>query len=125
DIQGPGANALTVDAGNTSRIFYASYLPAAETFSVSGLTLTGGNSVNGTALSSSYAQGGAIYAFDANLALSSVVITGSSSPSGHSGGGISANNSVSILSSTISGNNSGGFGGGATLGSGKLTIRNS
>lgn len=126
EIVGPGANALTVDASGTpgDRVFYASYFPMGETFSVSGLTLTGGSS-DGTFRSSSYDSGGAIYAFDADLSLSKVVVSGNSTTGTGSGGGVSANQNITVDSSTISGNNSAGGEGGINTGGDRVTITNS
>jgi hypothetical protein len=126
EIVGPGANALTVNASGSpgDRIFYASYFPTGQTFRVSGLTLTGGSS-DGTYRNSSYDSGGGIYCFDADLVLSNMVISGNSTTGSGNGGGLRANQNVTIDSSTISGNTAADFAGGVDTSGHTVTIRHS
>jgi hypothetical protein len=96
-ITGSGASVLTIDAAGSGRVFTDS----APSFSLSGLTLTGG-AVSG--------YGGAIKltAGNENLTITNSVITGNSSSSG---GGAIYNlfgGTVTITGSTISNNISGG-----------------
>jgi hypothetical protein len=126
EIVGPGAGALTINASGSpgDRIFYASYFPTGDVFRVSGLTLTGGTS-DGTFRNIDYDSGGAIYCFDADLALSKMVISGNATTGGGDGGGVRANQNVTIDSSTISGNNSADFAGGVATAGDTVVISNS
>jgi hypothetical protein len=86
-ITGPGANAITINAGNARRIFMVS----ANGTTLSGLTLTSGASD----------QGGAILN-TGNLTLNAVAIT--SSAATDSGGGVYNTGTLTVTSSTFSGN---------------------
>lgn len=103
-INGTGADRLTIDGGaGTNRIFYSN----AATFTLSGVTLTGGNG-RGTTPSNDGA-GGAILAEGAAgvLALTNVHITGNTATVGPmSGGGLALMaGTVNISGSTFSANN--------------------
>jgi hypothetical protein len=65
-VDGPGANALTISGGDGQRIFDIDMTYEAESFSVSGLTLTQGNADDG----------GAIYNLDATLIVYDCTLTG-------------------------------------------------
>lgn len=67
DIQGPGASVLTVDGGDSTRIFYLYALGVTTDISISGLTISNG-----------LGSGGAIFNFGEHLTLDSVVVTGNS-----------------------------------------------
>ncbi|MGH2953981.1 MAG: choice-of-anchor Q domain-containing protein [Solirubrobacterales bacterium] len=120
EIHGPRADQVTVDANGLDRVFYASAFEAAgESVSISGLTLTGGDTAG---------RGGAVYAGPAggeapDLTVSGLVIAGNHSQSG--GGGIWARGgSMTIHASTLAANDAGDVGGGASLydTSGPVTI---
>ena len=127
-ITGPGADLLTIDAGDGTDgqfgtgdgfgilLIDSGILPAnLIDVTLSGLTLTGGDL-------SGNAAGGAIFSYG-NLGLDSVVISGNSA--GGAGGGIFGSNfsEVSVTNSTISGNSAGDDGGGIFGGS--VTVTNS
>ena len=107
-ITGPGSALLTVSGNNAVRIFD---VRASETVTISGMTMTQGNSLTGT----SPGNGGAIYSNAATLTLDAVVISGNSSTS--EGGGIyfTANRNLTITNSTITNNTGGSFGGGLRI----------
>ena len=104
-IVGPGLSNLTIDAGNSSRIFRVNDSDATNQIEVtlSGMTLTNGSSAN---------SGGAIYSKE-NLSVLYSKVTGNTAT--NSGGGIyaSADAQTSIVSSEVSGNQAGDSGGGA------------
>jgi Ca2+-binding RTX toxin-like protein len=107
EILGPGPDKLTINANNSSRIFYV--YPASQNapVTISGLKLTGGRTSD---------TSGAILSKYASLTVANAVIsgnntTGTGGPGG--GGGIdSLGGSLTVRSSTISGNTSGRDGGG-------------
>ena len=121
-ITGPGANLLTVDANQTSRVFNIS---TGKTAVISGLTIANGKV-------SASASGGGIY-IDAGgtLTLTDSTLSGNSSSGGSTsgGGGIANLGTLTITNSTLSGNSASGgsFGnsGGGIQNSGTLTITNS
>ena len=49
DLQGPGASVLAISGNNSSRIFYVS-----ANATISGLTISGGNSINGGGIFNAY-----------------------------------------------------------------------
>lgn len=71
-ISGPGANQVTVDGNGVGRVFNANFGNAvpAKPVTISGLTLTGGNVVG--------LNGGAVYAYGADLTLEDMVVTANS-----------------------------------------------
>jgi hypothetical protein len=114
EIEGPGANSLTVTGGGVSRIFYINNARV----TISGMTLSGGNGL-GTGGSETFRNGGAVYVnggtakfkqvnVTANNAVSSLELGGS-----FGGGGIYFNygGGHEILNSNISGNQA-NYGGG-------------
>ncbi len=108
-ISGPGANQVTVDGNGVGRVFNANFGNAvpAKPVTISGLTLTGGNVVG--------LNGGAVYAYGADLTLEDMVVTANSA--GISGGGVFAGyGQVVIRDSTLSGNDAGVIGGAITVG---------
>ena len=125
-ITGPGADLLTIDAGDGTDgqfgtgdgfgilLIDSGTLPVSLIdVTLSGLTLTGGDL-------SGNADGGAIFSYG-NLGLDSVVISGNSV--GGDGGGIFVSNfsGVSVTNSTILGNSAGDDGGGIFGGSATVT----
>lgn len=141
-INGTGANRLTIDGGaGTNRIFYSN----AATFTLSGVTLTGGGSasanfsgnggaifVNGgtTTISGVYfnantaANGGGIYfLIGTNHRVENSTFSGNAA--GSNGGGIFVSSaSLTVVNTTLTGNTAGSFGGGIiATGSGTLTLR--
>ena len=104
-ITGTGANLLTVSGNNASRIFTVPEdltIPQTPIFpivSMSGMTLTQGNSLTGVAPG----LGGAIYN-KGTLTITNLVVTGNSSTGG--GGGIfsAASTTLNVINSTISNN---------------------
>ena len=95
-IDGPGANLLTIDGNNASRIFDVDDGNSATAIlvAISGLTLTRGN--EGTANG-----GGAIFNAE-DLTLTNSTLSGNSTSI--SGGGILNSGTMAIVASTISGN---------------------
>ncbi|MEZ6091000.1 MAG: DUF11 domain-containing protein [Pirellulaceae bacterium] len=148
-IEGPGANVLTIDAQNNSRIFDVS--DGAGTLinvSISGLTMARGFADDGNPQQFSDGDvGGAIKSRE-NLTITDSVIRDSNATSGGgisidggsttllrstisgnqatlSGGGIGIYSDANILNSTISGNSAGVNGGGVNRSRGSATIANS
>ncbi len=91
EIVGPGANTLTVSGNDASRI-----LDATADLTVSGLTLSGGNS------GANY--GGAIRSTSGNLTIQNSTISGNTT-SGTGGGIYKKNGTLDVERSTLSGNN--------------------
>ena len=106
DINGPGADQLTIDANQQSRIFSIDDGNSNNLIdvSISGLTLTGG-AADGPAAFSPAAQGGAISTLE-NLEVDGLFVTGNRALSLGGGirsaGGVNAN--LTVLNSTISNN---------------------
>ena len=99
-IEGPGADQLTVrrDTGGLYSIFQ---LDSFNTASISGITITNGNSDRG---------GGGIQTFGGDLTVAGSTISGNSSEV--DGGGILTRGTLTVINSTISGNSSEVDGGG-------------
>ncbi|MBN2023349.1 MAG: right-handed parallel beta-helix repeat-containing protein, partial [Pirellulales bacterium] len=90
EIQGPGAELLTIDANELSRVFYVGFFAEVT---LSGMTITGGSAT----------YGGGVYALEGTLMIVDSAITGNEASGG--GGGISAESSdVGVVNSTISHN---------------------
>jgi hypothetical protein len=143
-IQGPGADLLTINAfdptpatnnGDGSRVLYIN-APGLASVSISGLTLTGGDTTGGAAIfnsenltltastiSGNAAQfgGGGIYSGSGtSLTIASSTITGNVASLG---GGISASGAtLSITSSTFSGNTAASYGGGIFAQASSVTL---
>jgi len=122
-ISGPGAGQLTVDANGVSNVL-AIVLGANAPVTISGLTMTGGDS-------GSIKYGGGIYSDNATLTLKDMVVSGNQTGD-RGGGGVGViGGSLTMENSTVSGNTangSGSFGGGVYLQSGsgaEATIRSS
>jgi uncharacterized repeat protein (TIGR01451 family) len=134
-INGPGTSSLTIDAGNTSGIFYAASSPPYNTtpvaLTVNQLTLTNAHShdvpairlVNGTLaadhvnITGSYSyQAGAVQTSGASVALTNVTISGCSSVDG--GGAVYVVGGSLALTAV---NISGGY---AYYGAGAIRARN-
>ncbi len=102
-INGPGANRLTIDAQQQSRIF--SITATSGSYEISGLTLTGGKTTgNGGALRS-VTSGSLIIN---NCVVENSQVTGS----GADGGGISAGGTLTLIDTVINNNKASGSGGG-------------
>ena len=92
-ISGPGAGQITVSGNNASGIFYVEPTNSGDPVSISGLTISGGNSGFGGGISATYAA----------LTVSDSVISGNNSSS--EGGGIAVDGgSLTVIGSTVSGN---------------------
>lgn len=119
DVQGPGAAALAVSGGNSSRAFYLYQGAAVLDVTISGLTIENGSTAG---------QGAGILDQGENLTLDGVVVSGNQA--GGDGGGLAfLGQNAAVLSverSTFAGNVAGGEGGGlfASLAAG-LTLRDS
>ena len=87
DLQGPGSGVVTVSGNNASRVFSVS-----ANATISGLTITGGNSD----------YGGGIYNAYGTLTVGNSTLTGNSAISG--GGIYNAYGMLTVDSSTLSGN---------------------
>jgi hypothetical protein len=106
-INGPGANVLTIDGGlGTNRIFLIN--SNGTTVTINGLSLTGGN---GNGNPSGY--GGAIAVSQGTLILDSVYIYGNAAPGGGQGGGlyVETGSDAIIRNSTFYNNSSQSCGG--------------
>src|ERR1035437_4104604 len=91
-IQGPGANLLTIDGGNATRIFFI----ADGTVRISGVTLANGRAKGGDGGAATGGAGGgggaagfggAIFLNRGSLTLNGVVLSGNRSSGGNGGGG--------------------------------------
>lgn len=104
DIQGPGADVLSVDGDNASQIFDIDGDAMAGVrmpVTISGLTLTGGNTGS---------SGGAIYGEFTNFTLRDSLVTGNEAGTG---GGVYLDSAVvAVIGSEISSNRSANGGGG-------------
>ncbi|MFN8150213.1 MAG: right-handed parallel beta-helix repeat-containing protein [Solirubrobacterales bacterium] len=103
EIQGPGADQLTISGNNASRIVFTNSYPAGVPLLISGLTLTGGNAL----------EGGAVMNEDQHLTIRDSVLTGNAASS--KGGAVWSdgfNSSLTIEGTEISGNTAGIDGGG-------------
>ena len=149
-IDGPGAEDLTIDAQQNSRIFHIT--PASGPVTLTGLELTGGDvgflgggailsetnalltiqssTISGNSATGGFNYGGGISADGAVTVTDSTISGNSVSGELSTGGGISADGDVTITNSTISGNSAtssagGGYGGGIFANSGDVTITTS
>ena len=112
-IIGLGANQLTIDGGNTYRVFNVA---SGVTAAISGLTIAHGNAAN-------YNSGGGIYNYG-TLTLTADALTGNNATIG--GGGVANYGTLSVNASTFSGNTAYYEGGGiCNFSSGTLTATNS
>jgi len=109
-ITGPSAG-VTVNAGGASRVFQ---VDANVTASISGLTITGGNSPT---------NGGGVYN-SGSLALTNCTVSGNSANG--DGGGVGNVGTAALTNCTVSGNTIGVFwgSGGGLLNNGSLTLTN-
>jgi hypothetical protein len=127
EIQGPGAEALTIDADGESGIFEFGTRNSSRgrPVTVSGLTLTGGHAqryvepytYEGHDYEGRWEQleGGAIFARVSSLTLTDLVVTDSQ---GSQGGGVAADGGdVTVTDSRFTGNAASGVGGGLMVGS--------
>jgi hypothetical protein len=142
DIEGPGANQLTVSGNNASRVFD---INAGTTVTIAGLTITNGLA-DGNSPGSTSAGGGILNA--GNLMLASDVLSNNQAvgdaikvalgnrPGGAVGGGLANLGTLTIAGSTFTGNQVLGFdgrsatsagnaSGGAILNSGSASIADS
>ncbi len=118
-IAGPGADQLTVDGSQKSRVFYVTGESTEAT--LNGLTITGGQTTDSGSNSAHY--GGGIYNYSATLTVSESTISGNSA---HYGGGIhSRYGTLKVTESTISGNSAQENGGGIYNNSGTLAVTQS
>lgn len=102
-LTGPGATSLSVSGNNASRVFNTYNGTSVLDVTISGLTITGGNAVEGAGIRNN----------DENLTLDSVVISGNAAAG--DGGGLWAdgfNMNLTVRNSIISGNTAGDDGGG-------------
>lgn len=113
-IKCPGANLLTIDANQLSRIFQVS---SSVTVNIDGVKLTGGK------LTSLFAAGGGI-SNAGTLTLTNSILSGCTAVAG--GGGIINGGNLTVLNSTISDNRAlYYYAGGGLRNSGTVTISNS
>jgi hypothetical protein len=113
-ITGPAAG-VTVNGGGASRVFQVDGLVKA---SISGLTITGGNSA------SSIFGGAGLYCNGGTATLTNCTISGNSVGSYYGGGGVSNNSgTLALTNCTVSGN-AAGFGGGVLNYNGSLALTN-
>ena len=112
DIQGLGADQLTLDGDGNSRV--VSVRPG-TTALVSGLTIRGGKACDD--------GGGGIYNDHGTLTLSAVLVTANSADT-HGGGILNWAGVLTLFDSTVAGNEAGRSGGGIRNSGGSLTIAN-
>lgn len=103
-VQGPGADRLTIDGGNASRVLYA-YTPVGRSrdVTISGLAITGGAATLGAGIAN----------FDTRMTLEDVDVSGNAATG--DGGGVWSdgfNGFLRVRDSRISGNTAGSDGGG-------------
>ncbi|TWT29357.1 hypothetical protein KOR42_55300 [Thalassoglobus neptunius] len=116
-INGRGADLLTIDGNNSSRVFFAN---SAGDVTISGVTITGGNATN---------SGGGILNQAGTLTVRDSVVTGN--VAGNDGGGLYSQLSGtlhvenSVIQNNNAGSGSGNVGGGIGASSGTLTISDS
>lgn len=111
-ITGPGADLLSVSGENASRVLY---IEPGSVVSITGLTITKGESD----------QGGGIFSASASLFLSSVVVSDCRADSDLSGGGggiYNQNGTLTVHDSTVSGNSATTSGGGIRNHAGWLMV---
>jgi len=126
-ITGPGASALTLNAGGLSRHLNAFNPMAPVNLTVSGLTFTNGlGAANGGATGSSISTTSDM-AGGATLTIRNCVLTGNTDPnfSGNSGGAVRATNANLIIEDSQLSNNTAVYGGPAIYvsGGGRAIIR--
>ena len=121
DIQGPGANALTISGADESRVF--AILTGSGAVKISGLTVTNGDGSPDAGGADAQGEGGAILT-EAGLTLVDSVVTGSKATNG--GGIASADGSgeVALENGHVNGNEADGTGGGIESGD-DLTLTSS
>jgi hypothetical protein len=119
-INGPGANVLSVDGNNASRVFD---IASGKTVTISGLTITGGIAPNNF--------GGAIYNDHATLTVTNCTLSSNSAADGggiYNDGASSGSAMLTVTNCTLSdnsANNGGGiFSDGSSSGSATLTVTN-
>ena len=112
NLFGPGADLLTLDLEGQDRVFRYT---GGQTVTLSGVTLTGGQAV----------EGGAIKIINGTLTISDVVITSNTATS--SGGGIHGNSAsmITVIRSTIADNTAIDFRGGGIYTEGILVVNHS
>ncbi|HUU82141.1 MAG TPA: Ig-like domain-containing protein, partial [Phycisphaerae bacterium] len=113
DIVGLGAETLTVDAGEASRVLGITGSDVEVT--LGGLTITGGRTASGY-------DGGGIYNSGGTLTLTDVTVSGNTASSSGEGGGIwNSYGQLTLTNVTVSGNTA-GWGGGIYNYSGTLSL---
>ncbi|MGO9913133.1 MAG: beta strand repeat-containing protein, partial [Isosphaeraceae bacterium] len=106
-IQGPGANLLSVNGNNASRVFYLPYSNEGDSASLDGLTVSGGSASNGGGLDNNFGT----------LTLANCTVSGNSANGvnqvtpGDGGGVCNVGGSVTLTNCTISGNTTNGVNG--------------
>ena len=119
-ITGPGANLLTIDAQQTSRVFDITNAVANVTFA--GLTITRGKTA-------AFGEGGGIRSFHTGtLTLTNSTVSGNTTDTGFGGGIYALTGAVVVANSTINGNSTTGSslsGGGIFTFSSNLALTNS
>ena len=117
-VQGPGAGAVTVSDSSDGILGVTGSSSAVITVRISGLTLANGNGTSAT----SNGSGGGVYAFAANLTLTSCVF---SNDKANGGGGAVSNSggTLSLVNCTLSGNTA-GVGGAVSSSGGTASLTN-
>ncbi len=119
DIQGPGAELLSIDANQQSRVFY---IDANVTAMIDGLTITGGSAQDIDPNDWKDEEGGGIDNYG-DLTLTNSMLSYNSAAYG--GGGVFNYGTMTVTNSTFSGNSVSDRGGGINNFGGTLTITNS
>ena len=119
-IDGPGADLLTIDAQQQSRIF--DITATTGDYTIDGLTLTGGKPTGFEGGPAAF-NGGAIRSLTTGLlTLDHVGVIGNSTTTSiHDGGGVFASGDLALNQCTVTGNTSTGNGGGVYSG-GNVTV---
>ncbi len=119
DINGPGANLLTISGNNASRLIVTG---AGVVATISGARFTQGNGVGAT----NTGRGGAIYNNLGSLTLNNVVVTGNSAANGGGLNNAGTGSSLTLNNCIVSNNTSTSSGGGMqNFSTSTLTINNS
>jgi hypothetical protein len=115
DIEGPGADVITVSGNDASRVFYLYADSAGEAVTIAGLTIAHGLAD----------EGGGIYDRGEGLTLDHVVLTANATTAKGDGGGLGLGGvvpAVTVRDSTITGNTADENGGGVFAGEGDAIL---
>ena len=109
-INGPGQSLLTIDAQQQSRVF--NITATTGDFTLTGLSLTGGRTIDNSISSVGLGSGGAVRSLTTgNLTIEKSTISGNSTEGNYGrGGGIFSTRNLTLTGSTVSNNSTSGIG---------------